>query len=80
VTELASAAQLYLAEGEAPTPEVAKPAKRQRGGAATGPQKASRSRYAISGFAALALNATGDIDRTGESCRSLAFRSGHTAA
>jgi hypothetical protein len=47
VTELASAAQLYLAEGEAPTPEVAKPARWQRGGAATGPQKASRSRYAI---------------------------------
>jgi hypothetical protein len=47
VTELVSAAQLYLAEGEAPTPEVAKPAKRQRRGGATGPQKPSRSRYAI---------------------------------
>ena len=47
VTELASTAQLYRAEGEAPAPEEKKPANRQRRGGATGPQKASRSRYAI---------------------------------
>jgi hypothetical protein len=47
VTELASAAQLYRAEGEAPAPEEKKPANRQRRGGATGPQKASRSRYTI---------------------------------
>jgi hypothetical protein len=47
VTELASAAQLYRAEDEAPAPEEKKPANRQRRGSATGPQKASRSRYAI---------------------------------
>jgi hypothetical protein len=74
VTELVSAAQLYLAEGEAPTPEVAKPAKRQRRGAATGPQKASRSRYAIDPAAIAAgklAKSVGRLDQAGSAASAI---------